>query len=180
MFKKLLFFFLGLFFVTSLKAQIERENPTGEVKINILNTILLGAVEIGYEKFITKDQSLGIEFHFNDRFGYRTQSNSQKFDANAVLLSYNFYFPNLESGNVYVFPFLKYRFGEYSEADQGVLRTTNLNSAFLGIGAGYKWVFENNFSLGPYASISRGFNSDSFEEFSAVEFKAGFTVGYRF
>jgi hypothetical protein len=180
MYKKLLLFLVGIFLIAPLKAQSKRENPTGEVKINILNTILLGSVEVGYEHFINRDQSIGVELLINDRFGYRSQGKGKNFDANSVLVAYNFYFANKDAGNIYVFPFLKYRFGEYTNSDQGTLKTTNLNSAFLGIGGGYKWVFDNNFAIGPYVSIARGFNSDFFEEFSAVEFKAGFTVGYRF
>jgi len=180
MHQKLLIFLVGIFLVSPLKAQIERENPTGEFKINILNTILLGSIELGYEHFVTKDQSLGVEFHINDRFAYRSQNGNKNFSSNSVLVAYNFYFPDQQSGNIYVFPFLKYRFGDYSEESDGVMTTTTLNSAYLGIGAGYKWVFANNFAIGPYASISRGFNSEVFDTFSAVEFKAGFSVGYRF
>jgi outer membrane receptor for Fe3+-dicitrate len=178
--QKLLIFSIGFFLIGSLSAQVEREDPTGEFKINILNTILLGSVELGYEHFLSKDQSLGVEYHFNDRFAYRSLNGDKDFNSNVVLVAYNFYFPDQQSGNIYVFPFLKYRFGDYSESNDGVLTVTNMNSAFLGIGAGYKWVFANNFAIGPYASIARGFNSEFFDTFSPVEFKAGFSVGYRF
>lgn len=96
------------------------------------------------------------------------------------MASYNFYFEGDEAGKMYIFPFVKYRFGDLTETLDGVLSTTDMNSFLIGLGGGYKWVFNDKFTFGPYASIARGFSEEVNERFAAVEFKAGFSVGFRF
>lgn len=54
--------------VTFAQTETNKDYSKGEVKINFLNTILLGSVELGYEHFIAKNQSIEFETHFNDRF----------------------------------------------------------------------------------------------------------------
>ena len=161
-------------------SQSEKDFNSREVKLNFLNTILMGSIELGYEQFLSHDQSLGFEFHFNDRFGYNSQKGSRNFDASSIMAYYNFYFDDSDTGRIFVYPFFKYRFGEFTETVDGTLVRTDLNSGFLGLGAGYKWVFKDKFTMGPYANIARGFSTEVKNRFSAVEFKAGFSVGYRF
>ncbi|EIM74570.1 secreted protein [Nitritalea halalkaliphila LW7] len=169
---------VALFLSCSFLAQAQ--DQIGEAKINFLNTILLGSVELGYEHFIAPDQSLSAEIHINDRFAYRTQSGDRNFNATSILVAYNFYFDNDGQTGFYLFPFIKYRFGDFTEVEGTSLEVTSLNGFFLGLGAGYKWVFDNKFAVGPFVNISRGFGEDSNERFSPVEFKAGLSVGYRF
>lgn len=182
--KKTILPLISIFFlmstVTFAQTETNKNYSKGEVKINFLNTILLGSVELGYEHFIAKNQSIGFETHFNDRFSYVSAKGSKKFDATSIQASYNFYFEGDKADKVYVFPFLKFRFGEYTEASDGLLNVTNMNSFLLGLGGGYKWVFNDKFAFGPYASIARGFSSEVNDTFFAVEFKAGISVGFRF
>jgi outer membrane autotransporter protein len=74
---------------------------------------------------------------------------------------------------------VKFRVGEYQE-----LTTTpviNMNSFILGAGVGYKWNLSNKFVFGPYANVGRNFSKEVNDEFNtAVEFNAGFGIGYRF
>ncbi|MCH7412867.1 DUF3575 domain-containing protein [Belliella sp. R4-6] len=180
--KILLTVFAFFLFATSLSAQsvMEKEHSTGEIKLNFLNTILLGSVEIGYEHFIEKDQSIGVEIHFNDRFAYVGTNDNKDFSATSILASYNFYFVGDENGKLYISPFAKYRFGDFTEIENNVTNIVDMNSFLIGLGAGYKWVFNDKFAFGPYASIARGFSKEVNDRFAAVEFKAGFSVGYRF
>lgn len=182
--KKLFLAFTAIFlFNFQSYAQLEplQDNRNfGEVKLNILNTILLGSIEVGYEQFLSPEQSIGVEFHFNDRFSYSGENSNRSFDMSSILGSYNFYFEGEGDGQLYLFPFFKYRFGEFTESVDGALARTNMNSGYLGIGAGYKWVFSDKFVMGPFANIARGFSSEVNDRFSAVEFKAGFNIGYRF
>ncbi|MCH7402697.1 DUF3575 domain-containing protein [Belliella kenyensis] len=184
--KKVILAVLALSFVSTVgfaqgMSQDVRDHSIGEVKLNFLNTILLGSVELGYEHFIGRDQSISVEGHFNDRFGYVSTSDGRDFNATALQVAYNFYFDSPTQGQMYVFPFFKYRFGDFTETvAQSAPLVTNLNSAILGLGGGYKWVFNEQFAMGPYASIARGFGSDAANRFSAIEFKAGFSIGYRF
>lgn len=171
--------FLGAVFC----AQAQTRN---EIKLNILNTIALGSVEVGYEYFIdsSQAQSIGVEFLINDRFGFSPQgTKGREFQTNSYALSYNFYFIQNEEdpSSFYISPFLKYRAGEFFDLDENsMLRVTDMNSAMIGIGAGYKWVFSGQLVLGPYVSVARGFSKEVADRFSAIELNGGFSIGYRF
>lgn len=157
-----------------------------EIKLNIFNTIALGSVEFGYEHFIdsTQSQSIGVEFLINDRFSYYPHGkNGKEFKTNSYLVSYNFYFIQDEDdpSSFYISPFFKYRAGEYLDLDENNnLRETDMNSAMIGIGAGYKWIYNGQLALGPYVTIARGFSKEVTDRFSAVELNAGVSIGYRF
>ena len=163
-------------------AQVGAVIPSNEVKLNILNTIVVGSLELGYESFIDRNQSISAEIHFFDRFGYvSANSNDVSFDATSFMVGYNYYFvsENQPSG-LFVTPFLKYRSGNFTELVNAQVVETNLNSFIIGIGGGYKWVHNDKFALGPYVNIARGFNNDVSDRFSAVELNAGFSIGFRF
>ncbi len=178
--KKVILSFLLLGMVYGAKAQ-----TMNEIKLNILNTIALGSIEFGYERFLdsTQSQSIGVEFLINDRFSYYPHGKDGKeFNTNSYLLSYNFYFIQGEDpSSFYISPFFKYRAGSYREIDENdMTREIEMNSAMIGIGAGYKWVYNGQLALGPYVNIARGFNKEVADRFTAVEVNAGFSIGYRF
>jgi hypothetical protein len=160
----------------------ERTLPANEGKINIVNTIVIGSLELGYERFLDQNQSLGLELMFMDRFSYVSDNEAgRNFQATSVQLSYYYYFvtSNNPSG-FYVYPHLKYRGGSFTEDIEDESIVTDLNSIMIGFGAGYKWVHNDKFALGPYVSIARGFNSDVSDRFAPVEVNAGFSIGFRF
>ncbi|NHE55665.1 DUF3575 domain-containing protein [Cyclobacterium plantarum] len=157
--------------------------PANEVKINIVNTIVVGSLELGYERFLDQNQSLGLELMFMDRFSYVSDSGEGRdFKATSVMLSYNYYFVTAsDPSGFYVLPFLKYRNGTFSETlENDQVMETDLNSFMIGFGAGYKWVHNDKFALGPYVNIARGFNNEVSDRFDPVEFNAGFSIGFRF
>jgi len=162
--------------------QSSADIPRNEVKLNILNTIVVGSLELGYESFIDRNQSISAEIHFFDRFGYvSANSNDVSFDATSFMVGYNYYFVSeSQPSGLFVSPFLKYRSGNFTELVNSQVQETNLNSFIIGIGGGYKWVHNDKFALGPYVNIARGFNNDASDRFSAVEFNAGFSIGFRF
>lgn len=175
--KKMLLMMLAVLFMQQgVYAQSMNDHATSEVRLNFLNLIALGKVELGYEYFLAKDQSVGVELHLNDRFAYRSTNSERNFSSTAIQVSYQFYFAGEEDHRLFLFPFFKYRFGEFSEP-AGV---TNLNSGFIGLGGGYKWAFNDKFAFGPFASIARGFSEEVQDRFSPIEFNFGFTVGLRF
>lgn len=163
----------------SFYAQAQTQN---EVKLNILNTIILGSVEAGYERFIANDQSIGIEMMINDRFSYiaERKGRGKKFNTNSVALSYNFYLSNDRGSGYYFSPFFKYRFGDHEEIKNDIKVKTDMNSAILGLGIGYKWIWRDTFTVAPYANVARNFSDEVNDRFSAVEFNAGIGIGYRF
>ncbi|WP_291784572.1 DUF3575 domain-containing protein [Cecembia sp.] len=178
--KKLLFVLPSLLLISQLTLAQSLEDPKGEVRLNFLNTIIIGSVELGYEHFVGHDQSIGLELHLNDRFSYRSASGGRDFDATSILLSYNFYFAGDENGKLYISPYFKYRFGEFRETVDGAgVTVTDLNSGYIGLTGGYRWNY-NNFAFGPFISVGRGFSSEVADRFNAVELKAGLNVGYRF
>ncbi|MTG97933.1 MULTISPECIES: DUF3575 domain-containing protein [Myroides] len=181
--------FLGLMFLActfGAKAQ-----ALNEVKINVLNTLVLASVELGYEHFIDHNQSIGANFNINDRFSYHAEKNSknQKFKTNSLMVNYNYYFGGKTGANgsgYVVTPFLKYRFGNFEEdkwneidaVDQTV--KVDMDSFIFGVGVGYKWALGDSFTINPFANIARNFSSEVNDRFSAIEFNAGINIGYRF
>ncbi len=162
-----------------------------EVKINVLNAIILGEVAVGYEHFIDHNQSIGADFVINDRFSYHSERDSkdQKFKTSSLALNYNYYFGGKSgvNGSGYVItPFLKYRFGSFKEnnydatLEHNVRVKTDMDSFIFGIGLGYKWALGDSFTINPFANIARNFSSQVNDRFSAIEVNAGVNIGYRF
>jgi len=150
-----------------------------EVKFNILNVLVLSSFEFGYEYFLDDNQSFGAEVHINDRFSYVEEKNNKKFDTNSVLINYNYYFSPEEKGSIYVFPFIKYRFGEHQ--DKRPEKTyTDMDAFIVGLGLGYKWAWNDKFAIAPYVSVARNFSDDVNDRFTAIEPNAGLSVGFRF
>jgi hypothetical protein len=151
-----------------------------ELKLNFLNLILMGSFEIGYERFLSESHSLDIQLLINDRFGYNSENDSKKYKTNAVQSGMNFYFGNNPNGRFHVYPFVKFRFGDFEEVKSSGVVTTDMSAFILGAGVGYKWEVSEHFAFGPYASIARNFSSAVSDRFTSVEPNAGFSLGYRF
>ncbi|MDP2160989.1 MAG: DUF3575 domain-containing protein [Flavobacterium sp.] len=159
--------------------------PENEIKYNILNTLIIASIEIGYERFIDSNQSIEGEVLFNDRVNYHTEKGAREFKTNSFKIGYNYYFGTENAGSgLYANPFFKFRTGDFIDVitveGEPVKRTTDIGGFIIGIGAGYKWNSNDKFVLGPYVNIGRNFNEDSTDRFTAIEFNAGFSVGYRF
>ncbi len=184
--KKTILFLPILFFFQVGFSQIEVAQ--NEVKLNIANTIVIASVEIGYENFLDFNQSLEAGLHINDRINYGSEKGARNFNTTSFKLGYNFYFGTEDTGSgIYVNPFIKYRTGKFEEdvtveedGDTKVNKETNMNSFIIGLGGGYKWNFNDSFVLGPFLNVGRNFSENVKDRFSAIEFNAGFNVGYRF
>ncbi|WP_144607312.1 DUF3575 domain-containing protein [Algoriphagus algorifonticola] len=153
---------------------------SNEVKVNFLNLIALGSIEVGYEKFLSDEHALDLQIMFNDRFGYNSEGQGKNYKTNSVQAAMNFYFGNNLNGRFFIYPLAKLRFGEFEEPSDGGVRVTNMNSFMLGAGAGYKWEVSDHFAFGPYVSIARGFSDEVAERFTRIELNGGFSLGYRF
>ena len=151
-----------------------------EVKMNFMNLIVLGSLEIGYENFLSENHSLDFQIHINDRFGFNSQKNGKEYKTNSVQASMNFYLGDNERGRFYIYPLAKIRFGDFEESVDTDVVSTNMNAFMFGAGAGYKWELSENFAFGPYASIVRGFSDEVADRFSRIEINGGFSLGYRF
>ncbi|MCM4154900.1 DUF3575 domain-containing protein [Gramella sp. AN32] len=167
----------------------QNADKLNEVKLNIANTIAIASVEVGYERFVDFNQSLEFVALFNDRINYHSQKGSRNFNTNTYKLGYNYYFGEEYSGSgLYMNPFLKLRTGEFTEtvrasdgdAEFDQEKVTDMGSFLIGVGAGYKWNFNDTFVLGPFINVGRNFSDEVKDRFSAIEFNAGFNIGYRF
>lgn len=179
--KKIILFLL---FTTFAQAQFA-DYPQNEVKLNILNTLVIASVEIGYERFLGEHQSVEAEILINDRFSYHSEKGSREFKTNSFKIGYNYYFDSSKNAaGIYANPFVKYRFGDFNQtvsfSGTDVDTKLDMNSFILGIGVGYKINAGDKFSFAPYVNIARNFNSDVEERFSAIEANAGVSIGFRF
>lgn len=176
MIKKILLPFLGLLIAFKSFGQDFKKN---EVKLNILNTIAIASIEVGYERFIAPNQSLDAEVFINDRFSYRSEKNG-KFKTNSFKIGYNFYFDPEGVKGVYINPFFKLRTGKYEDYKQSGTVETKMGSAIIGTGVGYMFNYNDTFIIAPYITIARNFSSEVNDRFWAVEPLAGIRIGYRF
>ena len=150
-----------------------------EVKLNILNVIVRPSIELGYEYYLDDNQSVDAELMLLDRFSYWSK-NGGKFSATSFKVGYNYYFDSSDAVGFYINPFLKTRFGKFTEEKDGVDVETKLNAFIIGVGVGYTWVFNSKFVVAPYANIGRNFSKPVNERFWAVEPNAGVRLGFRF
>lgn len=154
-----------------------QDYPKNEVKLNILNTIAIASVELGYERFVDANQSIDAELFINDKFSYFPRSG--KYNATSIKIGYNYYFDLEGLTGPFISPFMKQRFGSYKEEGE---TSTSLNSFILGLGFGYMWNYNDTFIIAPYANISRNFGKEVNEsnKFWPVEPNAGIRIGFRF
>lgn len=184
--KKILPGLILLFAIQIGYSQTAEKN--NEIKLNIANTIAIASVEFGYERFLDYHQSIEAVFLINDRMNYHSEKGSRKFNTNTFKLGYNYYFgEEYAASGVYINPFLKFRSGEFEEGNNSIEEPapnnniiTDMNSFIIGLGTGYKWNFNDTFVLGPFINIGRNFSDEVKDRFSAIEFNAGFNIGYRF
>lgn len=150
-----------------------------EIKVNILNVIALGSVELGYEYYLDERQSVGLDLLINDTYNMSIGRQVEDFNTNSMQLSYNYNISKRGDGSGFIIsPLLKFRFGDYQETSSDP--KIDMDSFIIGIGAGYKWNFNNRFVIGPYANIGRNFSEEVTEEFTKIEFSAGFNLGFKF
>ncbi|RYZ45694.1 MAG: DUF3575 domain-containing protein [Sphingobacteriales bacterium] len=170
--KKLLLLALGL------SGCCTSAQSSHEIKWNIGNTIGYASVEVGYEYLFDEHQSVGAEMLINDTFNMSIGRQAKDFSTNSFQLSYTYYVSGHSSG-ITISPLLKFRTGDYQKTPSDP--EIDMNSFILGLQAGYKWILNDKFVFGPYANIGRNFSSEVNDEFNtAVEFHAGFGIGYRF
>ncbi len=178
--KKILF---ALIFIAAYNVGFSQSGEKkNEIKLNIANTIAIASVEFGYERFIDDRQSIEGVILINDRISYHSEKGSREFNTNSFKLGYNYYFgDDYDASGLYINPFFKYRSGDFTEGvDGNELPAVDMNSLIIGIGSGYKWNFNDTFVLGPFINVGRNFSDEVKDRFSAVEFNAGFNIGYRF
>lgn len=176
--KKLILNLSAILFSTIGLAQVG-DFPKNEVKFNMLNTIMIGSIEIGYERFLDYHQSIGLTVLINDTYNMSIGKQLEDFKTNSLQLSYNYNISNRQDGSgFFASPMIKYRFGEYRATSETPI--IDMNSFIIGLGGSYKWCFNQKFVLEPFVNFGRNFNEEVTDEFSKIEFSAGFNIGFKF
>jgi len=153
--------------------------PQHEIKFNIFNVIALGSVEVGYEYYLDEHQSIGLDVLINDTYNMSIGRQVEDFNTNSFQLSYNYNISRRGDGSGFIIsPLVKFRLGDYQETSS--TPKIDMDSFIIGLGAGYKWSFNNRFVMGPYANIGRNFSEEVTDEFTKIEFSAGFNLGFKF
>ncbi|WP_153393714.1 DUF3575 domain-containing protein [Chryseobacterium vaccae] len=177
--KKLLQLIVLLAFY-SVNAQSETDtNPyqkNNEIKLNLLSP-LSGAVEVGYERFLNKNSSLGIS-------AFKVYEHSTNDDMNYYISPYyRYYFGKKYASGFFVegFGMLTSIDGKKMYAADNVTFTEGKDVYDLALGAGFGWklvtkkgfVFEANTAYGRLV-----FNANKTDHDQVL--KLGVSVGYRF
>lgn len=150
----------------------EADNNFTEIKWNALSTSL-GTVEVEFERTLNSRSSLGISLFstFNDSgeaFSYDYGSGVTGF--------YRYYLGKKYASGIFFEGFGMFHSTRWPVSNQNAASEINSN-LLLGLGVGYKWVFENGIAI--QANFSPGINlfDDEFDEISG---RTGISIGYRF
>lgn len=178
--KKKLLQLIVLFAFYSVNAQSEADaNPyqkNNEIKLNLLAP-LSGALEVGYERFINKNSSLGIS-------AFKVYDHSTNDDMNYYISPYyRYYFGKKYASGFFVegFGMLTSIDGKKIYAADKVAFTEGKDVYDLALGAGLGWklitkkgfVFEANTAYGRLV-----FNANKTDHDQVL--KLGLSIGYRF
>ena len=163
----------------SLNAQETDADPyqkNNEIKVNLF-TPLTGAVEVGYERFLNKNSSVGIS-------GFFVFDNRKEEDMNYYISPYyRYYFDKkYDSG------FFAEGFGMFTSIDGKKIysadhstftENTDVYDVALGAGLGWKLVTKKGFVCEANAGYGRLiFNADKTDHDQVV--RLGLSIGYRF
>jgi len=142
-----------------------QKNKT-EVKFNALS-IALGAIDLEFERTLTKNSAIGIAFVSKvfEHDGW----NFFDYDS-SVSGFYRHYFGKKYASGLF---FEGYGLFQLERVFPGRLR----NDFLLGVGIGYKHVFENGFLFQANFGVGRNLTNNGGGDYLG---KAGLTIGYRF
>lgn len=173
----------------------QRPAAQNEISINLLDLVVAGTVDVGYERFLGGNQSLSLDVSLFDTFGYYDVGSIDETTGVSARLAYNIYFSKKrEYTGFYFYPMAKVRTGSvttewgawYFDPETGNQigydehEKYDIDGFALGFGLGNKWVIKDKFSLDVFANISRTLGNIDEYYIDAIEFRAGVSLGYRF
>lgn len=164
------------------KEIVADDAPQNELKINLLEILIMPAIGITYERFINQHSSFGaygfINFDLDEEYRYekfelapfyRIYLNSKKTAANKGL--YTEIFTGFNIGETFYFDYQDSDY--YGEGDYIFQEYFGIS---LGVDLGYKFVNYNNFSFEVFAGAGRYLN----EQYIRAYPRVGLSVGKRF
>lgn len=165
----------------SLSGYCQKNEPLSykknEMKANAL-FLVLGGIEVTYERLLTDDSGLGISLFF--------VSNEDDFDTSFSLSPYyRAYFGKKQAAGFFVEGFSMISTGKngtYSEYDPDtdssyMVKGKAYTDFALGFGLGSKWIHKKGFVFEICAGIGRNLISKNSPE---IVGRGGITLGYRF
>jgi hypothetical protein len=164
-------------FLTSFSQEKETiDFKRNELKGNVL-FLVLGAVEVTYERLINEESGLGVSLFFVKEEDFDTQFRLTPY--------YRSYFGKKTAAGFFVEGFSMINSGktrsysEYDSANQNyyTVEGKNFTDFALGFGLGAKWIQKRGFVFEINAGIGRNLLSDNGPE---VIGRGGITLGYRF
>ena len=161
-----------------------------EFSLNFLDLVTVGSVELQYEKFMPRNQSLQFNATLFETVSYETYDMEEN-NAHSLSAAYRFYMGKKDHAGIFFFPYAKYMFGTQQHNDLYWYNETtgesgvdsfevDMNNLSLGFGLGYKWVFADRYSLGLDATLGRNFSKEVQDIFAEVDVKGGVNFGIRF
>ncbi|MFT5254496.1 MAG: hypothetical protein ACI87N_003568 [Flavobacteriales bacterium] len=146
-----------------------------ELKGNAL-FLVLGAVELTYERILNEDTGLGVSIFF---------VNQDDFESNFMLTPYyRAYFGNKPAAGFFVEGFSMFNTGVasktyYYDSNSNISRVdkNRYSDLALGFGLGSKWIHKKGYVFEINAGIGRNLLSRNSPD---VVGRAGITLGYRF
>lgn len=178
--KKNFLLLIILFAFHSVNAQNETDpsQKNNEIKLNVF-TPLLGSFQVGYERHLNHNSSLGLSFH------YVFDSRKNEKDLNySISQYYRRYF-----GEKYASGWFVEGFGMFTSIDGKKVYISEDHSAYIenpdvfdfavGAGGGWKWISKSGFLI--EGNVGYGgllFNAHKTDH--KIVSKFGLNVGYRF
>lgn len=162
---------LSLLICVFVSAQ-ENEKNFSEIKLNALSTSL-GTVEVEFERTLNSKSSLGLSaFTTFDDSG---QAFSYDYDS-GITGFYRYYLGKKYTNGIFFEGFGMFHNTRYPVLNQ--INSTEINTNLLvGLGVGYKFIFEKGLII--QANFSPGINIFN-DEFERISGRAGLSIGYRF
>lgn len=144
-----------------------------ELKFDIIKPFSYQAFEVTYEFIKLNKLGFGISVLSN-------QDKTNRFNEDFSISPFaRFYFqnPNKQSGNgLFLEGFGKYIEGRYRVLDD---KDLNYTSTAVGLGLGYKWLFNIGIILEPIVGFSQSVNRSNIDA-PTGNLRSDFSVGYRF
>lgn len=172
----------------SIIAQEQQEaSKYNELKINMSNLIAFKFFDVGYEKILNEESTLGVNLLFN--LDNNSDSNSlDEYRTFSITPYYRHFFSNKYAQGFFVEAFTMlhtakdYYYYDYYDPNtdsyyQGNDNSDKYTDFAVGISAGAKWVSNRGFIAEIYLGIGRDLLGNSNDE---VVGRGGVAIGYRF
>lgn len=164
-----------------------------EMTINLLDLIVAGTLNLEYERFLPKQQSVLLSVNLFDTYGYYDVGYIDTNKAFSVQGAYRFYFSSKDNySGFYFYPLAKLRWGELTIGDSYYLIDENgdetissdysydIDGLGIGFGLGHTWLIKDKITFNINGQVARDLSDSDNRDFDQIEVRFNVGVGYRF